>query len=434
MPKKWVALVISGVLFFSTVGGVEASEFMDSLDRHAKQNLAALGVVILVLQAGWIALLVFNTRQRKKAEQALRHEQVLTRALFDSVPGMLYLYTAEGRLLRWNKKHEELTGYSSEELSRMTVQDWFYESDLVHIREQWEKVFIQGKVMTEFFLKHKDGARVPYLATGVHMSIEGQPYLLGVAIDITEHKNLQEESKRKLLELAHVSRAAMMGEFSASLAHELNQPLGAILRHAEAAEILLEGANPDITEIRSIFLAIRNDNQRAASVIQRLRELLERRIVQTEPVDISTLVDDTLAIVRHEFIKRRIETKKAVPPQMPLVIAERVHLQQVLLNLLTNAMDAVQELDVPRRNVSISAHRNDAGMLQVTVEDSGTGIPADELVKIFDSFYTTKPSGLGMGLSISRTIVEAHGGRIRASSTPGKGTTISFTLPVVEAT
>ena len=426
------AVAAVAIAFFFTSTNVSATGVQGVVQPFTQETILIAGTLVVLLQAALIVSLALSVRRRRKAESDLRSEQVLTRAVFDSVPGLLYLYTMEGRLVRWNKKHEELTGYSAEELARMTVQDWFYPEDLASVRKVWDKVFTDGDAMMEFHLKHKDSSRVPYFATGVSMEIAGKLYLVGIAIDITDHKNLQEDAKRQLLELAHVSRVAMMGEFSASVAHELNQPLGAILRHAEAGEMLLENGKPDLMEIRSILTAIRLDDQRAADVIHRLRALLERRTIQTAAVDISVIVADSLAVARHEAIKRRINVTTDVHANLPPVIGERVHLQQVLLNLLTNAMDAVQELAPGQRDVSISASRTSHGMLELTVSDRGAGIESNELAKIFDSFYTTKPSGLGMGLSISRSIVEAHGGRIRASSTPGEGTKVSFTLPASE--
>jgi PAS domain S-box-containing protein len=370
---------------------------------------------------------------RKLAEEALHREKALTDAVFDSVPGLLYLYTKEGRMVRWNKKHEDLTGYSGRELSHMTMTDWFSEEDWASVKSEWEKVFANGHTNTEVNVKLKDGTKVPYLATGVRLQIEGKPHLVGIAIDITEQKRLELESKRHFQELAHVSRVAVMGELTASLAHELNQPLGAILHNAETAEILLRADQPDQEEVRAILADIRKDGHRAGDVIDRLRGLLKRRNLQSMSLEVGALIADTVSLVRPDAGARHMSVSVDVPPGLPQVIGDRVHLQQVLLNLVMNAIDAVDERPDAERRILVAAQMAGKGMLEVSVRDSGGGIHPADMTKLFDSFFTSKAHGLGLGLSISRTIIEAHGGRIWAENKSDGGATFRFTLPIATA-
>ena len=372
---------------------------------------------------------------RKLAEEALHREKALTDAVFDSVPGLLYLYAEDGRMMRWNKKHEELTGYSALELANMSIVDWFSEDDFASVTPEWESVFNKGHTIMEVNLKLKNGTKVPYLATGVRLEIDGKPHMVGIAIDITEQKRLEMESKRHFLELAHVSRVVVMGELTASLAHELNQPLGAILRNAEAAEILLDGDGdqPDLEEVRAILADIRKDAHRAGDVIDRLRGLLKRRNLQSKSLEVGALIGDTVSLVRPDAVARHASVSADVPPGLPQVIGDRVQLQQVLLNLLLNGIDAVEGQPDVKRRIMVVAQRTDAAMLEVSVHDSGRGIAPADISKLFDSFFTSKPHGLGMGLSISRTIIQAHGGRIRAENNPDGGATFSFTLPIAAA-
>jgi two-component system, LuxR family, sensor kinase FixL len=284
-------------------------------------------------------------------------------------------------------------------------------------------------------LKLKNGTKVPYLATGVRLEIEGKPHLVGIAIDITEQKRLELEAKHHFQELAHVSRVVVMGELTASLAHELNQPLGAILRNAEAAEIHLagDGDQPNLDEVRAILADIRKDAHRAGDVIGRLRGLLKRRNLQSMSMEVDALIGDTVSLVRPDAAARHVIVSADVPPGLPQVVGDRVHLQQVLLNLLMNAIDAVDGRPDAERRILVAAQMVGEGMLELSVRDSGRGIAPADMTKLFDSFFTSKPHGLGMGLSISRTIIQAHGRRIRAENNTDGGATFSFTMPIAAA-
>lgn len=366
--------------------------------------------------------------RRKEAEAALGRVQALTDAVFDSVPGLLYLYSADGKLRLWNKQHEEITGYSAGELSRMEAHQWFDEEDQRLMTEAWNKVFETGAASAELRLKLKDGRRMPVLLTGVSLEIEGQPHLVGIAIDITERKRLEEQAQKRFQELAHISRVAVLGELTASLAHELNQPLGAILRNAETAEILLRQEPPDLQELRAIVADICKDDLRAGQVIERLRSLLKRRQLEPAPLELHGLIADTLSLVRADAKARKVAIKLEVPTGLPSVLGDRVHLQQVFLNLLINAIEALEARGSGRKIVvSVS---QDPSVLRVSVQDNGPGILPGDSERLFESFFSSKPNGLGMGLSISRTIVEAHGGRIWAEDNLGRGATFHFTLPL----
>jgi two-component system, LuxR family, sensor kinase FixL len=256
----------------------------------------------------------------------------------------------------------------------------------------------------------------------------------GVCIDITESRLAEQEAARLRDEVSHVGRVSMMGQLAASLAHEINQPLGAILRNAEAAELFLQNPVPDLDEIRAIVADIRHDDQRAGAVIDRMRSLLRRQDLCARAVDVGELFADVRMLVRADATARRVRLELGeVPADLPAVRGDRVHLQQVLINLVFNAMDALDDAPGSARRVGVEAQGRDGQWIEVSVSDTGTGIEADRLTHIFEPFFTTKASGMGMGLSISRTIVEAHGGRLWAASRPEGGTVFSFTLPVMPA-
>ena len=253
--------------------------------------------------------------------------------------------------------------------------------------------------------------------------------MIGVLQDITEHKMAEQELGLQRLQLAHVSRVAAMGQLTSSLAHELNQPLGAILRNAEAAEMVLQDPAPDLDEVRAILGDIRKDDQRAGGVIDRMRDLMKRREVKMAPLEAGLLAAEVISLVRPEADMRRVELTLDAGPALPTVQGDRVQLQQVLLNLLLNAMDAVGESRTPKGRVTVRV-RAAEDAVEVSVSDNGRGIPADKLPRIFEPFYTSKPNGLGMGLPISKSIVEAHGGRLWAGNIAEGGAVFTFSLPI----
>src|SRR5664279_3194399 len=222
----------------------------------------------------------------------------------------------------------------------------------------------------------------------------------------------------------------MMGQLASALAHEINQPLGAILRNAEAAELFMQSESPDLDEIRAILADIRKDDERAGNVITRMRGLLKRRELNTRPLDLGELVGDVASLLRMDAVARKVKLDIDLPVDLPLVRGDRVHLQQVLLNLILNGMDALDAARREDRRISMRAQFDGAQSVEIAVRDTGDGIPAEVLPHVFASFFTTKTNGMGMGLSIARTIIEAHGGRLWAANNDGPGATFRFTLPI----
>jgi len=234
------------------------------------------------------------------------------------------------------------------------------------------------------------------------------------------------------LQLAHASRVSSMGQLAASLAHELNQPLGAILRNAEAAELLLQNSSPELGEVRAVLADIRKDDQRAGDVIDRMRALLRKQDLASEPLAVPELVKEVVTLVKSDAAHRQISCQVEMADALPPVRGDRVHLQQVLLNLLLNAMDALTRVRDDARRLVIRAGLTPEARIEVSVADTGPGIPQDCLPRLFQPFFTTKADGMGMGLSISRTIIEAHGGRIWAENRPEGGAAFRFTLPIAD--
>lgn len=373
------------------------------------------------------------TEALRLREADLRRERDLTGAVFDSVPGLLYLYRADGTLVRWNRQHETQTGYAPAELAALRAEEWFAEEDRGVLRAAWQRVLAGESISVELPLRLKDGRHAPYLLTGVRVLIDGQPHLVGIGIDITARKASEAEAARHRSELAHLARVATLGELSGSLAHELNQPLAIILSNAQAAQRLLAKDPPDLAEVRDILADIVSADRRASEVIQRLRALLQRGEADRQPLAPNALVESVLTLLRGDLAARAIRVETHLAERLPLVRGDRIPLEQVVLNLITNACDAMADAPPGRRCLSLRTQPDAAGV-RLSVVDTGCGLP-DVDGRIFEPFFTTKPQGLGLGLSICRTVVTAHGGRLWAEVNPGPagGAVFHLTLPAAEA-
>jgi len=237
-------------------------------------------------------------------------------------------------------------------------------------------------------------------------------------------------AQQQHMDLAHASRLTMVGELAASIAHEINQPLGAILSNAETAEILLQSKQLHLEEVQQILADIRKDDLRASEVIRHMRELVRKRELKLKLIDLNAVVSNVLRFVDGETHRRGVEIEKQFANTLPVVRGDVIHLQQVLLNLILNGMEAMSESSESNRRLTIRTAYDGKGNVEVAVEDSGPGIPSERLPRLFDSFFTTKTHGMGLGLSIVRSIVEAHGGRIWAENNSSGGACFRFTLPV----
>jgi len=253
--------------------------------------------------------------------------------------------------------------------------------------------------------------------------------IAGLLAQRRQRRRAESEILKQRTELAHVSRVSTMGQLTSALAHELNQPLGAILRNAEAAEIFLQKEKPDLAEIRAILADIRKDDQRAGSVIDRLRSLLKRRSLELNALDLDELLEDTIKLAQPDARLREVNLVLQMPAKLPKVRGDRVHVQQVLLNLILNGMDAMTDIANAGRQLTVRAETANDRTVEVTVSDCGTGIPHHNAGRLFEPFFTTKPNGMGMGLVISQTIIEAHGGKIWGRNNAARGAVFKFTLP-----
>jgi PAS domain S-box-containing protein len=257
------------------------------------------------------------------------------------------------------------------------------------------------------------------------------------AIDLTERKRSeqrlqksQDEAQRLQQELSHLARVSTMGELSASLAHELNQPLTAILTNAQVAQRLIAAGNPDLAELSDILADIVADDRRAGEVVHRVRSLMHKGKAETQRLDLNGVVRDVVRLVRSEALIKDVTVILELNALPMLIRGDRIQMQQVLLNLIINGLEAIKEAGTRIATLVVRTMPADEQWVQVTVQDSGVGIPDSALEGIFEPFHSTKSTGMGMGLSICRSIVQAHGGRIWAESKLGQGAMVHLTLPV----
>ena len=256
----------------------------------------------------------------------------------------------------------------------------------------------------------------------------GVEAVLAITRDLTDLAQASDALQEAQAELAHVTRVTTLGELTASIAHEVNQPLAAIVADATASLNWLAANTPDLDRVQEALEAIVKDGHRAADVIQRIRGLATKAGPQKARLDVNELIRDVVPLIGPEVRSHEVALRLDLAPALPLVVADRVQLQQVLINFVMNGIEAMESVD-RRRELVIRSRRHEADYVVVAVQDAGVGIDSSKMDELFTAFFTTKPGGMGMGLSISRSIIEAHSGRIWATPNPEHGATFQFALP-----
>jgi C4-dicarboxylate-specific signal transduction histidine kinase len=268
--------------------------------------------------------------------------------------------------------------------------------------------------------------RQPQAPTGSESRLtEVATHIAGIAI---EHERAQNELQQTRSDLAHVARVTTMGELAASIAHEVNQPLGAIVGNADICLNWLREKDVDLEQVAEALEDIAGDGHRASQIISRIRSLVKKHVPEKSPVNVSDIAREVIGLVAHEAQRKQVTIQAHLDDSLPFVEADRVQLQQVLLNLVMNGMEAMQETEANQRQLAVKTAASDGNVLAV-VSDRGMGIDPDKAEQLFKPFHTTKAGGLGMGLAISRSIVESFGGKLWAEPNAGGGATFSFNLP-----
>ena len=534
------------------------NEEMVIITKSGEKRIVLLNVTEVQDQDGRIMhspMVQTDISERKRHEETILQEKGFTETVINSLPGIFYLYDSDWRMVRWNRNHELLTGFSTEELKGRMVLDWFSQDYKDIIAATVRKVFDEGEAMVEAPLTIKDRRQVPYFFKGVRLDIAGEAYFLGMGIDISQRKanedalhqreqqlrlitdslparlahinsnqryifanesyakwvgrprndilgkhlpevigddaykemrgriktvlsgrpvtfetviNSPKSESRHLLTmyvpdyregnvqgffasihdmtelekakeqaqvareaLYHVGRVTTLDALSSSLSHEMQQPLTGVLSNAQAVEMMLENPQADMDEIRVIIKDIVADTKRASEVTWHLRALLRKQDTNFQIIHFNDMIEDVLNVLNSDMVIHNIMVERDFAANLPKVMGDSVQLKQVLINLILNAQQVMEDSTSEVLRLVIQTSVGSEGKITVAIEDSGPGIEEGKLEHIFEPFYTTKSEGTGMGLVISRFIIDAHGGQIWAENRAEQGARICFSLPVV---
>jgi two-component system, LuxR family, sensor kinase FixL len=376
------------------------------------------------------------------ALQAVLESNALRSAIFGSLYGQVAAIDSDGVIIAVNHSWTRFAENSPDPTRGLAVganclEVWREaaaagDADAFRAYEAVTAVLKGGKDhVFEYACRSRDGERWFEMAVEPFRRPEGGAVIS--YIDITRRHLAEEEARRQREELAHAQRVTTLGELSASLAHEINQPLAAIVTNAQAAVRLLNRQGVAHSDVSEALTDMAADARRASAIIQRLRALSRKEHAPQAGLDLNVLIDDVVSLLRHDFVRKQIMVLRAFDPVVPPVSGDPVQLQQVILNLLVNASEAIALADGGKREVAITTRYRSPGRVEVAVRDSGIGAKGSDLARMFERFVSTKPGGLGMGLAISQSIVEAHGGQIRAVANPDRGLTFHVELPCEES-
>ena len=388
--------------------------------RLPEQNARSIQMLFSIVSVAQLFLTIAIGERR-------RAEERFTKAFHSSPVAKLIVRLKDGHIFEINERCEKMFGFQRDETIGHTLGEFnIYASSEDH--QRLVAGISTGKAMHDLALclRTKTGELLHTLVSADIEDIDGEDCLITVIHDVSDRKRAEEAQQN----LAHASRLAVAGELTAMIAHEISQPLGAILNNAEAAELLLDADNPPLDDIREILSDIRENDLRADEAIRRIRDLVQKRQTVMKPTDINETIAATVRLATSDALRRRIRIETDLAGKLPPVFGDPLHVQQVLLNLILNAIDAMDNTPEPVRQLMIRTKQKDNENIEVTVTDRGHGIAPDKMPNIFDSFYTTKQNGMGLGLSIARSIVEAHEGRLWAENNPSLGATFHFTMRI----
>ena len=334
----------------------------------------------------------------------------------------------------WSEETFHIFEY--EPMAKLNLEHYLrriHPEDLALVRQMIEN----ARKGNDFDFDHRlllpdDKVKHVHIMGHAEMNEAGELEFVGAVMDVTEQNRTQDALHQAQANYAHITRLTTMGEFAVSIAHEVNQPLTAVVNNANACLTLLPAGGPAVTEVRDALAEIIDDAERAGTVIARVRQLARKAPAERKLVDLREVIVEVVALARYESATRQVTIQTGMPAGLPPVLGDRVQLEQVLLNLVVNGLDAMAEVPAARRFLLIRARydtQEDRPAVTSDVQDTGAGFAPGQLERIFEAFYTTKPQGLGMGLAISRSIIEAHGGRLWAETNQGPGATFSFCLP-----
>ena len=367
--------------------------------------------------------------ERMHAEQALRKSEARFRKFVDHATDTFMLHNQDGIVLDVNRNACESLGYSRDELIGMTPFDFDADLNTVTWQRYGERLKAGDIVTFESRHRRKDGMLFP-VEIRVREFCQGGPRLfISLSRDITERKRAAEAFREKQGELTHANRVATMGQLTASVAHEVSQPLAATLTNAQAALRWLSSQPPNLEEVRQTLDHIVNDAKRGAEVIDQIRALIRKAPARKDSIDVNNIILEVIALTRSEVLRNGVSLQTDLATGLPLIKGDRVELQQVILNLILNAVEAMSCLDEEARELRISTNTDTSNGVLFAARDTGPGLDPTSEDRLFEAFYTTKPDGMGMGLAICHSIIETHGGRLWVTANEPRGAVFQFTLP-----
>jgi two-component system, LuxR family, sensor kinase FixL len=412
--KPATFLVVFGFLAMLT-------SWMSSKRRQAEEALRqARDELDLRVQERTKELRQANETLRERANLLdLTHDTVLVRDMNDVIT-----FWNRGAEERYGWKRREAIGQNSHRINRTT-----FPAPLSEINAELTRT---GRWEGELLHTRRDGTVVTVASRwALQRDEKGNPVaVLETNNDVTERKRAEEALQKVQTELAHVTRVMTLGELTASIAHEVNQPLAAIVTNGNACLRWLGGATPNLTEARLAVERIIKDSYRASEVIARIRTLVKKAPPRNDWVDLNEVIIEVFTLAQREARRNRVYLKRQLRDDLPPVRGDRVQLQQVILNLIMNGLEAIAKNKDGARELTVSSDLDGSNGVIVSVSDSGEGLDPANFERVFDAFFTTKPDGMGMGLAISRTIIESHGGRLWAKANTPKGAVFEFTLPL----
>src|SRR6201997_1232075 len=420
----YVTRTVTGPLSILTAcaEALARGDFQHQLHLRGNNELAVLGNAFN-----------YASQQLQTLYEDLRRSERELRDVIETMPTMVWIARTDGSNEFGNRRWQEYTGLSHERTVGSGWQDAVHPTDLKRHWEKWCASLASGEPFENEvrYRRAADGQYRWFLSRAVPLRDEhGKIFKwYGVSTDIDDRKRAEQEREQLRADLAHVNRGSMLGELAASVSHELKQPISAAMTDAQTCIRWLKRDQPDVDEALEATTRIVKDGTRATEIIDRLRSLYKKSPPQRELVDVNEIVREMLTLLRGEANRYSIVTRSELAPDLPKITADRVQLQQVFMNLMLNAIEAMKDTAGELTIKTELGH----GPLLISVSDTGVGLPVENRDEIFNAFFTTKPEGSGMGLAISRSIVESHGGRLWATPNNGRGATFQLTLPA-EAT
>jgi PAS domain S-box-containing protein len=375
---------------------------------------------------------VFNdtARQLHELYESLQSGEDRLRRVINTIPAQVWSTLPDGSVDFINQRLLESTGLTVEALLGSGWQSIVHPDDRARYVAEWRSALAAGEpveIEARIWTAQRDYRWLLVRNVPLRDDLGGIVKWYGTGIDIEDRKRAEDALRKTQADLAHANRVTMMGELSAALAHEINQPISGAITNASVCLRRLNGEQPDLDGARTAASRIIRDGNRAAEIINRVKLFFRKSVVTKEPLDVNEVIREMEILLRNEATRHSISVQTKLAAGLPLIVADRVQLQQVLMNLMINGIDAMKAADGPRQ-LTLGTQTENNEQLVVSVEDTGIGIPVEQAGQIFDAFFTTKEHGTGMGLRISRAIIEAHGGRLWATDNHPRGASFHFTL------